>query len=88
MKGNPLSSSLRLISGVEDIKTISCGYIERGEVREKNSFDFLKSFIFPTTLNFFFFFKKTVKNRKITISVAHFQTRASLSSLSKTVICL
>jgi len=69
------------------LKITFVGYIEKGEVREKNSFDFLKSFIFPATLKFFFL-KETVKNRKITISVAHFQTWASLSCLSKTVICL
>lgn len=55
-EGKP-SSSFPLISGVEDIRTVSCGYIEKGEVREKNSFDFLKSFIFPP-LWFFFFFKE------------------------------
>lgn len=52
-EGKP-SSSLSLISGVEDIRTVLCGYIERGEVRKKNSFHFLKKFYFPYHFDFFF----------------------------------
>lgn len=60
MKGNP-QTPFPVISGDEDIRTASCGYTERGGVREKNSIDFFSfKFYFPYHFEYFLK-KKTVK---------------------------